>query len=127
MISLTRIAKQYGRQVLFVDAAFQLNPGEKVGLVGPNGAGKTTLFRMITGQEQPGGGTLRLGETVQVGYVDQSRDSLDPDKTVWDEISGAGILRMVAKSVYPLETPQRPQDFRPWSGRAPSAAASRPV
>ena len=88
MISFSKIGKQYGRQILFVDASFQLNPGEKVGLVGPNGAGKTTLFRMIIGQEQADGGSLRLGETVQVGYVDQSRDALAPDKTVWEEITG---------------------------------------
>jgi sulfate-transporting ATPase len=66
---------------------FTLPRGGIVGVIGPNGAGKTTLFRMITGQEQPDGGTLRLGETVQVGYVDQSRDALDPDKSVWQEIS----------------------------------------
>jgi len=66
---------------------FTLPRGGIVGVIGPNGAGKTTLFRMITGQEQPDAGTLRLGETVQVGYVDQSRDALDPDKTVWQEIS----------------------------------------
>ena len=57
-------------------------------MIGPNGAGKTTLFRMITGQEQPDAGTLRVGETVKLGYVDQSRDSLNPDRTVWQEISG---------------------------------------
>ena len=70
------------------DVTFTLPRGGIVGVIGPNGAGKTTLFRMITGQEQPDGGTLRLGETVKVGYVDQSRDSLGADKTVWDEITG---------------------------------------
>jgi ATPase subunit of ABC transporter with duplicated ATPase domains len=74
--------------VLLMDGVnFTLPRGGIVGVIGPNGAGKTTLFRMITGQEGPDGGTLRLGETVQVGYVDQSRDALDPDKTVWEEIS----------------------------------------
>jgi energy-dependent translational throttle protein EttA len=87
MISFSKVSKQYGRQILFVDASFQLNPGEKVGLVGPNGSGKTTLFRMITDKEQPDAGTLRLGETVQIGYVDQSRDSLSADKSVWEEIT----------------------------------------
>jgi energy-dependent translational throttle protein EttA len=87
VISFSRVGKQYGRQVLFVDASFQLNPGEKVGLVGPNGAGKTTLFRMITGQETADGGTLRVGETVKVAYVDQLRDELDPKKSVWEEIT----------------------------------------
>jgi ATPase subunit of ABC transporter with duplicated ATPase domains len=67
---------------------FTLPRGGIVGVIGPNGAGKTTLFRMITGQEKPDGGTLKIGETVQVGYVDQSRDSLDGNKSVWDEISG---------------------------------------
>ncbi|MFL5863666.1 MAG: ATP-binding cassette domain-containing protein, partial [Solirubrobacteraceae bacterium] len=67
---------------------FKLPPAGIVGVIGPNGAGKTTLLRMITGQEQPDAGALRLGETVKLAYVDQSRDALDPDKTVWEEISG---------------------------------------
>jgi ATPase subunit of ABC transporter with duplicated ATPase domains len=67
---------------------FKLPPGGIVGIVGPNGAGKTTLFKMITGEEKPEGGTLRIGDTVALGYVDQSRDSLDESKTVWEEISG---------------------------------------
>ena len=70
------------------DLTFTLPRGGIVGVIGPNGAGKTTLFRMITGKEQPDGGTLRLGDTVQIGYVDQSRDALSADKTVWEEISG---------------------------------------
>jgi len=87
MISFSKVSKQYGKQVLFVDASFQLNPGEKVGLVGPNGSGKTTLFRMIVGEEDADEGELRLGESVELAYVDQSRDALDPDKTAWEEIS----------------------------------------
>jgi ATPase subunit of ABC transporter with duplicated ATPase domains len=79
--------KGYGDVLLMDDVTFTLPRGGIVGVIGPNGAGKTTLFRMITGQEQPDAGTLRLGETVQVGYVDQSRDALHPDKTVWQEIS----------------------------------------
>src|SRR4029077_16799414 len=67
---------------------FTLPRGGIVGVIGPNGAGKTTLFRMITGQETPDAGTLKIGDTVQVGYVDQSRDALDPDKSVWEQISG---------------------------------------
>jgi ATPase subunit of ABC transporter with duplicated ATPase domains len=67
--------------------SFRLPPGGIVGIIGPNGAGKTTLFRMITGEEQPDSGTIRVGETVQLGYVDQSR-TLDPEKTIWEEISG---------------------------------------
>ena len=82
------VSKGFGDKLLFEDLSFSLPPGGIVGVIGPNGAGKTTLFRMITGQEQPDAGTLRLGDTVQLAYVDQSRDALDPDKTVWEEISG---------------------------------------
>ncbi len=82
------LRKAYGDVLLMDDVNFTLPPGGIVGVIGPNGAGKTTLFRMITGQEQPDGGTLRLGETVEVGYVDQSRDSLNANKTVWEEITG---------------------------------------
>jgi ATP-binding cassette ChvD family protein len=81
------LRKGYGDVLLMDEVNFTLPRGGIVGVIGPNGAGKTTLFRMITGQEQPDAGTLRLGDTVQVGYVDQSRDALDPDKTVWQEIS----------------------------------------
>ena len=83
------LRKGYGDLLLMDDVTFTLPRGGIVGVIGPNGAGKTTLFRMITGQEQPDGGTLRLGETVKVGYVDQSRDSLNADKSVWDEITGS--------------------------------------
>ena len=83
------LRKGYGDLLLMDDVTFTLPRGGIVGIIGPNGAGKTTLFRMITGQEQPDGGTLRLGETVKVGYVDQSRDSLNADKSVWDEITGS--------------------------------------
>jgi energy-dependent translational throttle protein EttA len=82
------LRKGYGDQLLMDDVTFTLPRGGIVGVIGPNGAGKTTLFRMITGQEGPDGGTLRLGETVQIGYVDQSRDALGADKTVWEEITG---------------------------------------
>jgi energy-dependent translational throttle protein EttA len=82
------VRKGYGDRLLIDDLSFQLPPGGIVGVIGPNGAGKTTLMRMITGQEQPDSGTLRLGETVKLAYVDQSRDALDPEKTVWEEISG---------------------------------------
>jgi energy-dependent translational throttle protein EttA len=81
------LKKAYGDTVLFDDLTFTLPPGGIVGVIGPNGAGKTTTFRLITGQEKPDAGTLRLGETVQVGYVDQSRE-LDPNKSVFDEITG---------------------------------------
>jgi ATP-binding cassette ChvD family protein len=82
------LRKAYGDRVLIEDLSFKLPPAGIVGVIGPNGAGKTTLMRMITGEEQPDAGTLRLGETVKLAYVDQSRDALDPDKTVWEEISG---------------------------------------
>ena len=82
------IKKSYGDNLLFDDLTFTLPRGGIVGVIGPNGAGKTTTFRMITGEEQPEGGTMRLGDTVQIGYVDQSRDDLDPNKSVFDVITG---------------------------------------
>ncbi len=88
VVEARNLRKAYGDVLLMDDVNFTLPPGGIVGVIGPNGAGKTTLFRMITGQEQPDAGSLRLGETVQVGYVDQSRDALNADKTVWEEITG---------------------------------------
>ncbi|MGE0041097.1 MAG: energy-dependent translational throttle protein EttA [Vicinamibacterales bacterium] len=82
------VKKAFGDRLLFDDLSFTLPRGGIVGVIGPNGAGKTTTFKLITGQEQPDEGTIRVGETVQVGYVDQSRDALDPDRTVWEEITG---------------------------------------
>jgi ATP-binding cassette ChvD family protein len=82
------LAKGYGERLLFEDLSFSLPRGGIVGVIGPNGAGKTTLFRMIAGQEEPDHGSLRIGETVDLAYVDQSRESLEPEKTVWQEISG---------------------------------------
>ncbi|MGZ4218809.1 MAG: energy-dependent translational throttle protein EttA [Solirubrobacteraceae bacterium] len=82
------VRKSYGDRLLIDDLSFMLPRGGIVGVIGANGAGKTTLLRMITGQEQPDSGTLRLGDTVELAYVDQSRDALDPDKTVWEEVSG---------------------------------------
>ncbi len=87
VIEAEHLRKGYGDQLLIDDLEFRLPPGGIIGVIGPNGAGKTTLFRMITGQESPDGGKLRLGETVTLGYVDQSRDSLSADKTVWEEVS----------------------------------------
>lgn len=87
VIEAKGVTKSYGDKNLIHDLDFLLPPGAIVGVIGPNGAGKTTLFRMITGQEQPDTGTIRIGETVKMGYVDQSRDTLDPKKTVWQEIS----------------------------------------
>jgi ATP-binding cassette ChvD family protein len=91
------LRKGYGDLLLIDDLTFTLPRGGIVGVIGPNGAGKTTLFRMITGQEQPDAGTLRLGDTVQLGYVDQSRDALDPNKSVWEEISGGEDELQVGK------------------------------
>jgi ATP-binding cassette ChvD family protein len=88
VIEARGVRKAYGDLLLMDDVNFTLPRAGIVGVIGPNGAGKTTLFRMITGQEQPDAGTLRLGETVQVGHVDQSRDALGADKTVWEEITG---------------------------------------
>ena len=86
------LTKAYGDRLLMEDLSFTLPPGGIVGVIGANGAGKTTLFRMIAGEEGPDGGRLRLGETVELAYVDQSRDALDPGKTVWEEISGGQDL-----------------------------------
>ena len=92
VIEARNLRKGFGDRLLIDGLSFNLPRGGIVGVIGPNGAGKTTLFRMITGQEQPDGGELRLGETVKLAYVDQSRDSLAPDKTVWEEISGGHDL-----------------------------------
>ena len=88
VVEANGLRKAYGDRVLIDDLSFNLPRGGIVGVIGPNGAGKTTLLRMITDQEQPDAGTLRIGETVELAYVDQSRDALDPDKNVWEEISG---------------------------------------
>ncbi len=88
VVEANQLRKAYGDRVLIDDLSFNLPRGGIVGVIGPNGAGKTTLLRMITGQEQPDAGSLRLGDTVELAYVDQSRDALDPDKNVWEEISG---------------------------------------
>jgi ATP-binding cassette ChvD family protein len=87
VVEAENLRKGYGNQLLIDDLSFKLPPGGIVGVIGPNGAGKTTLFRMITSQEKPDGGSLRIGETVALGYVDQSRDTLDSSKNVWEEIS----------------------------------------
>jgi ATP-binding cassette ChvD family protein len=88
VVEAENLRKGFGDKLLIEDLSFSLPRGGIVGVIGANGAGKTTLFRMITGQEQPDAGTLRIGETVDMAYVDQSRDALDPEKTVWEEISG---------------------------------------
>jgi len=87
VIELKGVTKAYGDKLLFEDLSFMLPPGGIVGVIGPNGAGKSTLFKLITGQEQPDSGTIEIGQTVHLGFVDQSRDHLDPKKNVWEEIS----------------------------------------
>jgi energy-dependent translational throttle protein EttA len=88
VIEVTNLIKAYGENLLMENVSFIIPPGGIIGVIGPNGAGKTTLFRLITGQEKPDSGLLRIGETVKLAYVDQSRDVLDPEKTIWEMISG---------------------------------------
>ncbi|WCL55529.1 energy-dependent translational throttle protein EttA [Gimibacter soli] len=88
VIEANGLTKAFGDKLLFDNLSFSLPPGGIVGIIGPNGAGKTTLFKLITGQEKPDAGEITVGDTVELGYVDQSRDALDPNKNVWEEISG---------------------------------------
>jgi ATP-binding cassette ChvD family protein len=97
VIDVEGLSKAYGERLLIDDLSFKLPPGGIVGIIGPNGAGKTTLFRMLTGQEKPDSGDIRIADSVHLGYVDQSRDSLDPDKTVWEEISGGNDIFYLGK------------------------------
>jgi ATP-binding cassette ChvD family protein len=97
VIDFTNLSKAYGEKLLIDDLTFKLPPGGIVGVIGPNGAGKTTLFRMITGTEKPDKGEIKVGETVSLGYVDQSRDSLDDKQTVWGEISGGNDIIYLGK------------------------------
>jgi ATP-binding cassette ChvD family protein len=97
VIEAEHLTKGYGDRLLIDDLDFRLPPGGIVGVIGANGAGKTTLFRMITGQEKPDSGALKIGDTVELGYVDQSRDSLDASKTVWEEISGGHDVLEIGK------------------------------
>jgi sulfate-transporting ATPase len=101
VITADDLRKAYGNRLLINELTFKLPPGGIVGVIGPNGAGKTTLFRMITGQDTPDSGTLTVGETVKLGYVDQSRDSLDSSKTVWEEISGGTDVIHLGKRAVP--------------------------
>jgi len=97
VIDIQGLSKAYGDRLLIDDLNFKLPPGGIVGVIGPNGAGKTTLFRMLTGQEKPDSGMVKIAETVQLGYVDQSRDTLNPNKTVWEEISGGNDVIYLGK------------------------------
>jgi ATPase subunit of ABC transporter with duplicated ATPase domains len=97
VIEAKNVSKGFGDRLLFENLSFSLPPAGIVGVIGPNGAGKTTLFRMIAGQETPDAGDLRIGDTVQLGYVDQSRADLDPKSTVWKEISGGQDIVLLGK------------------------------
>src|ERR1043166_7451994 len=97
VVDFEHLSKGFGDRELIEDLTFKLPPGGIVGVIGPNGAGKTTLFRMITGQEKPDKGTITVGESVHLGYVDQSRDALDGLKNVWEEISGGNELILLGK------------------------------
>ncbi|HVZ52669.1 MAG TPA: energy-dependent translational throttle protein EttA [Pseudolabrys sp.] len=97
VVDFEHLSKGFGDKLLIDDLTFRLPPGGIVGVIGPNGAGKTTLFRMITGQEKPDGGTIKVGESVHLGYVDQSRDALDGKKNVWEEISDGNDVMLVGK------------------------------
>ncbi|MBM3530607.1 MAG: energy-dependent translational throttle protein EttA [Alphaproteobacteria bacterium] len=97
VVEFTNLRKGYGNNLLIDDLTFRLPAGGIVGVIGPNGAGKTTLFRMITGQEKPDSGTIKVGESVQLGYIDQSRDSLDGNKNVWEEISNKQDIILLGK------------------------------
>ncbi|KQZ30592.1 ABC transporter ATP-binding protein [Mesorhizobium sp. Root552] len=97
VIEVDSLNKGFGDELLIENLSFKLPPGGIVGIIGPNGAGKTTLFKTITGHEKPDSGSIRIGETVKLGYVDQSRDALDPNKTVWEEISGGAEVIKLGK------------------------------
>ncbi|HUO22652.1 MAG TPA: energy-dependent translational throttle protein EttA, partial [Caulobacteraceae bacterium] len=97
VLEVSGLEKEYGDKVLFKDLSFKLPPNGIVGVIGPNGAGKSTLFKLITGKEKPDSGSVKLGETVKLAYVDQSRDSLTDSNTVWQEISGGTDIMMVGK------------------------------
>jgi len=103
VVEVQSLSKSFGERVLIEDLSFNLPPGGIVGIIGPNGAGKTTLFKLLTGQEQPDNGNMRIGPTVELAYVDQSRDALSGDKTVWEEISDGNDLITIGK----YQTPSR--------------------
>ena len=103
MISFSKVSKQYGRQILFVDASFQLNPGEKAGLVGPNGAGKTTVFRMITGEEHPDDGDVSVPKKLSIGYFRQDVKEMSGRSVLEEAIAGSGRLGDLHHELMDLE------------------------
>jgi len=128
VVEVDHLSKAFSGDLLIDDLSFKLPPGGIVGVIGANGAGKTTLFKMITGEEKPDSGELRLGETVQLAYVDQSRDALDPEKTVWDVISGGEDVIQVGRREVPSRrhsTSRAPTNRNSWAAsRAANATAS---
>ena len=113
MISFSRIGKQYGRQVLFVDASFQLNPGEKVGLVGPNGAGKTTLFRMIVGEEAPDEGDVSVPRKLSIGYFRQDVGEMAGRSVLDEAIAGSGRVGDLHHELEALEPEAERRQLHP--------------
>ena len=97
VLTVDAVSKSFGDRMLIDDLSITIPPGAIVGIIGPNGAGKSTLFKLITGQETPDDGAVKIGETVRLGFVDQSRDDLDPNKNVWEEISGGAELMTIGK------------------------------
>jgi ATPase subunit of ABC transporter with duplicated ATPase domains len=114
--------KGFGDNLLIDDLSFKLPPGGIVGVIGPNGAGKTTLFRMIIGQEKPDSGTIVIGESVHLGYVDQSRDALDAKKNVWEELSGGNELITLGKREVNSRAYTRPSILRARISKRKSAS-----
>src|ERR687893_2871164 len=115
MISLSNVNKQYGRQILFVDASFQLNPGEKVGLVGPNGAGKTTVFRMIVGEESPDDGDVSVPKRLTIGYFRQDVEEMSGRSVLDEAIAGSGrvgaLHRELEELQHAMSDPARADDM----------------
>jgi ATP-binding cassette ChvD family protein len=101
VFEVDQVTKKYGDRTLYENLTFDVPRGAIVGIIGPNGVGKTTLFRMLTGEEQPDGGEIRVGETVELAYVDQSREALDGDKTVWEEVSGGNDILQIGNYEVP--------------------------
>jgi ATPase subunit of ABC transporter with duplicated ATPase domains len=118
------LRKGFGDRLLIDDLSFSLPPGGIVGVIGPNGAGKTTLFRMITGAEEPDAGTLRIGDTVQLGYVDQSRDSLEGDQKVWEAISDGQDVVTLGRRQMPARAYAASFNFKGADQQKPVSALS---
>ena len=126
MITFSRVNKQYGRQVLFVDASFQLNPGEKVGLVGPNGSGKTTVFRMIVGEESPDEGEVSVPKKLTVGYFRQDVEEMSGRSTLDEAIAGSGRVGDLHHELEALQHAMAdPARAETWTRFSPASARCR--